>query len=267
MSKLHTQKVRINRRRRLYIIGGCIPFVIAGLMYGIAKLSYVSVFAIQDINIRGVQTINAQEVRDDIVHILSIPRVFIFSGNTPITYPKSLIQQHLEQTYGLLIKQVKLSGMFSRTLNVTIEERTPVASWCDDVREHCMLIDYTGLSYATNTASSTLFTFTTASTTPTVGMLLAPTTSLTSVRNFMSQLAAASMLPVSAAWGPEGDIVITTASSGPMVIVAEQQDFDTTYRYFSTTLREPSFAEKLRNSAIQYIDLRFGNKVYYKEKK
>ncbi len=158
------------------------------------------------------------------------------------------------------VKSVDVS-VADHALSVNVDERTPTANWCH--YNSCALLDDTGLAYAFGTSSDVQVTFDTNTSAPiTLGSSITDEDSFSGVMKFIAALSEFDFTPTHAELSSEGDITLDTT---PHIVIAFGQDADKTYQHLVALESDPTFKSKITSHALDYIDLRFGSKIYYKE--
>lgn len=126
---LRSQNVaRKRRKRRLFKIS--IKIGLSLLLIGvIAWLSWIQKLSIRNVVVVGNSSVEASELQKDINSILDKRYFFIFSKRNAFIYPKKEINKFVVANYPKVDDLViKTEGL--NILNVVIEERKPLALWC-----------------------------------------------------------------------------------------------------------------------------------------
>ena len=155
---------------------------------------------------------------------------------------------------------VHRSGLNS--LSINMKEKIPEALWCGDAI--CTVLDETGTAFdiQSNSATDTNMVILESSTTPAIGQ--SPVSGgFPQVLIFINSLAARGLNPTIADV-KTGEIDITVASSST-IIIDPTKDLTQALANLDLILSNPeSPLQKNGISAVQYIDLRFDGKVFYK---
>ncbi len=255
---LESKKLRTKKRRRLIsfvLIFIAIPvLIIAGLSY----LSYLDFFQIKNIEVAGNQTIDAQTLTALAESSLSQPIWYIFSNSTVAKYPKEQIKANISSS-SPRIKSTHVGTKGFKTLEIVIVERSVQAVWCSDTNE-CFYIDDAGLLYeATSTDSmESHFTFHGYTEDNHVPYLK-------NALDFVRGLEHLNFEPVSMRITPEADADVLL-KSGLILKIALQDNVEGRIDVIRTLMTDQIFKQKIADKKLSYVDLRFGNKIYYKEK-
>jgi cell division septal protein FtsQ len=259
-------------------------------------LSYRQEFSIQNVSVTGAQLISPQLVSDYVESILNNGSHQYLSRTNIFLYPKTVIERDVVANFPLIKSaQVSRSSIFSTTLDVSITERTPYALWCQAV-DNCYVMDDSGFIFAPSTASSSIAT-SYAFTGGVAGIYSALSTTSTSSTGSLqpSSGQASSVQSVTSQANPIGQVFAASHLSGLVALltllgqsgfspsgasVENEQDFTIPLAqgYFlkasfgespdqlvhNLQLVLSSDALRGKQAELEYIDLRFGNRVYYK---
>lgn len=256
------------RRRRALIACGALAFVVVGA-FGLQYLSYLPRFTISSFDVRGTEHLSTRLVASAAEAALHDGSYRFLSHANIVLYPKTAIEAALAERFPR-IKSVQLSRArpLATLVEVSIEERRPFATWCSGAAttSACYLLDETGLIFARAAyASTTEYVFyggipETASSTDLVGHSFIRA-QLPALANVLRSLGQAGFGPRGAEVVGEQDFVVPLAR-GFVVKASFGQDGATLVKNLELVLS--SDVLEGQESGIEYIDLRFGNRVYYK---
>lgn len=203
-----------------------------------------------------VETITKQELEGTYLGI--IPRRFAWF------YPEENIHSSLESIER--IHGISINRTSGTVLSVVFDEYTPQALWCESIKsEECLFLDDVGYAFAkAPKLSGGSFLRFVRTDEPTV-----LNQSFTSAESFDSLLTLAKLL-AEHGWfvshfelDQVGDAFISLVDGGEIKVVISQSPIKTMDNLF-VILSSPKF-EHLAPGNFQYIDLRFGNKVFVNE--
>lgn len=252
-----------DRRRRQRILLACICLLsAAGLVGGIGGVSHLEELAIREVQISGAAAIQPEALTASVHESLSDGRFHLFSRENMFLYPKRAIENTLAAQFPR-IKDVALSrpSLLAQAVVVTVEERTAYAKWCADI---CYVMDSAGFVFAEAAAEATEIGYQfrgglATDRTPIGQWFLRGR--LPQIVGFLEQLGAAGLPAISLTVDTEKDFTVTL-ESGVQLYVSFDASMDTTMRNLRTTIETDSLQDRM--SSLQYIDLRFGNRVYYR---
>lgn len=259
--------LRVRRRRaRFAVIAGLL--VLAGLIaYGVHYVSYLPRLNVGLINITGTESLDSSLVQSYIDSQLHDGSYHFLSRSNIFLYPKRVIEQGIVASFPR-VKSARLSReRLSQTLNVAIEERKAFARWCAS-QDDCYALDEAGYIFAAESASSTTdfvepYTFTGDLTGEPIGQTFIPghMPGLLALLRIIQQQSG--FLPAGIAIESVQDITIHFAQ-GFDLKASFGQDAAALARNLQLVLSSQALSGK--QDQLEYIDLRFGNRVYYKLK-
>lgn len=255
--------LRARRRRRKAIYALALLTLFITLAYGLSWSSYLPQFSIQDIHIVGTKALRPNLVRAYVeTEMYSGEFKFISDANI-FLFPREEIEQAMIRRVPR-IRSVKImrESLLANAITVSVEERENFAKWCEG--ETCFLMGETGFIFAPATSTEEMRT-------PYV---------------FRGGIAASSA--IGQQYLPNEFPVILgllerleRASFSPREVVAEsERDFSVRleqgFELRASLGADPGALVKNlelaltsepirgRESQLEYIDLRFGNRMYYK---
>lgn len=141
---LRSQNVARKRRKRRFIKISIKLAVLLLLIVALAWLSWISKLSIGNVVVVGNSSVEASELQKDINKILDGKYALIFSKRNAMIYPKKEIRELVLNNYPRVENViVKTEGL--NILNVLIEERKPLALWC--TTPNCYLMDKNAFIY------------------------------------------------------------------------------------------------------------------------
>lgn len=252
------------RRRRERILMFCICILGAvGLVSGLGAASHLEKFAIKDISVTGVQKLSSEALTAVAGATLKDEGFKLFSRKNMFLYPRFAIEDTLAANFPR-IKNVSVArqSLLAQAITVTVEERTPFATWCSK-DAICFLMDENGFIFEEAgevPLSSYIFR----------GGLLphADILGQTFLRGriqeivqFLHDLEKAGFKASGITVDSEKDFTVVL-ENGPMLLASFQIMPSDIIHNLQTALEADGLRKKLEK--LQYIDLRFGNRVYYK---
>jgi len=253
------------KRKRMVIFAVSCTACLALATGGLSWLSYQSAFNITRIAVSGAKEISEENVVRTVRDVLEDDKWHVFSRSNILLYPKDEILSALEQEYprarSFTVSRVSL---LEGALSVRIEEREPYALWCRD-KEHteCFILDETGLIYAPmpNPADAHLFVFRGGfADTPDPSAMVFLSGYFDYVKS-VREIFASSSEPTEFVVINEKDYEVLFAS-GMRIIASFRQLPARVKQNMETVLSSDTLRGK--EKSIDYIDLRFGNRVYFK---
>ena len=262
-------------RRRFYLEPEkilIIKQVLLGLfLFSIVSLLLVGVWhgtrvdSLTIVNVESVdsETIKAEVVKAKVNEVLSgdywhfIPRRFSWF------YPEEEVIKKLEEIER--IKDVHVEKISGTELKVTFSEYTPYALWCGENNENCYFIDEKGFAFgrAPELTGESLVRHRKLGEEPQLRATLISEDDFSKIKEFNRLLALSGWYVAEVEVDTVKD-VFYILGDGSEIRATLESDPNETFTYFDTLRKSEEFAH-LQPGNFQYIDLRFGEKVYVNE--
>ena len=256
--------LRDRRRRVRILLGFCLLLICGGGVWGIHVLSYLPEFSINTISVNGAKELSNDAVKNFIDQKLGTSTNAFFSPRNMFVYPKMAIEKGLSSAFPRVASvNISRASLLAQAIRVEISERAPYARWCTETHD-CYLLDKDGFLFAPddvmNSPESTyLFSGGIASSSP-IGETFLPG-NFKNVVGLLDALKSAEFHPQGARVVDDQDYEVPL-SEGFFLKVSVGEDPDMVSKNLALVLASETLRGK--ESALQYIDLRFGNRVYYK---
>lgn len=284
---LHSPRLSELKKRRRRAIFNKFFIILFGLAILFAFSAYFSKLEglnINQIEILGNKVVETSQIQSEINELIAGKYLWIFPKANVLYYPKNKIENALQNKFHRLNK-INLSIENQKTLTISVTEREAKYTWCgilpkeitliNSNEEKCYFLDEKGYVFdiAPYFSGEVYFKF--------YGRgeldINNPTGTYFSSQNF-EQLILFKNILVSMGIKPtiinileNGDIEIFLAKGeknlfGPKIIFESDADFKNVAENLQAALgTEPLLSGfKKKYSSLLYIDLRFGNKVYFK---
>lgn len=260
------------KRRRRVLLFFLVPLALL-LIYGVHFVSYSAPLSIRTITVTGAHDVDPQILRSYIESYLRDRAHGFVAHNNILSYDANVLSTTLKSAFPQLAKvEITRPSPLSQELVVTIVERHAFARWClrDDA---CYLMDDKGYIFAPIDSSnaespaavpSTQHIFRggiTAEADP-VGQGFV-SAHLPWILLIMKVFDQAGHKPIGATVENEQDVSVSLAS-GMSIKTSFGQDAPSLTQNLRLILNSEELRDK--QDQIEYIDLRFGNRVYYKLK-
>jgi cell division septal protein FtsQ len=258
--------LRARRRRARLMIGVGVAVVLCGAVFGLSAATYHPRLTITDIDVRGAEGTKPDDIRAVVEGTVSTSTPQFFSSANIFLYPQEEIERMIANAFPR-IKHVSVGreSLLSQAVVVTIQERQPFARWCAMSEGACYALDSSGFIFAPSLEKNgfrTSYTFK-------GGILGDPIGKKYMSGNFSGVVSLLDKL------GEEGY---------PAYTITAENEHDFSIRLTDGVLLRASYGVELeefvrnlelvlasdalqgKRRTIEYIDLRFGNRVYYKMK-
>jgi cell division septal protein FtsQ len=274
----HLSKLKKHRRR---VILDKILILLLGLLsifFSAVYLSGLNSLNINNIEISGNKVVDTETIKTIVEQQLAGKYFGLFPKTNILFYPQNKIKNALQNQIKRL-QDINLSLKNNNILQISVYERTPEYLWCGENlpslggglpansqagigegSEQCYFMDENGYIFdeAPYFSGEVYFKF------------------YGSIQNFKQLVSFNDILiglglkPISLFITNDGDIQIFLSGSSlaatPKIILRANADFEKVAENLETALSTEPLQSEFKNkySSLQYIDLRFGNKVYYK---
>ena len=234
--------------------------IITGIWYG----SRIDSMQITDVRVVGGETIPHSQIQQraeaalEGAYLSLVPRRFI-----PF-YPKEAIAQQVSTIER--VRHVDVSRE-DQTIVVVFEEYVPYALWCAQAQDAgCLFIDHTGFAYtqAPELEGTAFIRYIDIDRAPERGITAFPKTFLSDTQLFSELLEDELDLYVTHVTKYKEEDTEYTLSGGGIIKTSQNVPAQVTFENLRTILTSEAFSH-LAPGAFQYIDLRFGDKVFVNE--
>ena len=275
---VHSRLKEQRRKRRAIVIYFSIFLLLAGITAVVLVIRLPSL-RISAIDATGSETIATSTIAEFAWHDLSGDYWFVIPKDSILFYPRQQLQADTLAAFAPLQSALVRSDSFTK-ISVTVAERHPSALWCGDAsaavsatsspQTPCLLLDQSGVAYAPAPQFSAPIYMTYYGNLPEGGaelpvQFLTPSefSSLSSLVGALAQKANAGGV-VSVAVDDSDDVALRFAD-GFLLKFSALDDASVTLDHFSVALSTDVFTTHAL-SDFEYLDLRFGDKLYYKLK-
>lgn len=279
-SKQHARRRKETRRRR-WIFYGISSVILLALLIGLTHWSAVQ---IEEINVEVDAHAEPELIVDLAENILSEPWLAVISRNNILLLPRSEIRKRVKSASSRIESiDVDITGF--QAIDIVIQNRTAVAEVCQNNpgENNCRLVDESGFIFSEAdmaTSTSPDFTYTVDLPLQNSTRLL-PANRFQSLHSFIEALADFGMYAQQAHIKEYGDVVIPVQDKADSDAEARTVDLKINFyddlpqvaSNLQTVIDNESFVSSTSTEdktksvspfALDYIDLRFENKVFYK---
>lgn len=261
-------KIKIQQKKKRWILtyAALTFFVAAGGVVGIYFVSRASFAVIHSVEVLGAETTDAEKMKEIADNMITGSMWDIVAKKNLLFYPKSEIEQKIEES-DLSVRDADFK-LSSGTLKILVEERKPAFLWCAPEGEQCFYMDKEGFIYkeAPEFKGSAYFIYRGELDGSPLGRTYLNQRKLAALEEFRSGTEALGLKLLAAEAGKE-NVVNFECEKGFTVIVNAGKDLARQLDNLKSVLLSQNFQKQSGNlSDLSYIDLRFGDKVYFKNK-
>ena len=256
-----------NPLKKQLLIGGLLVVLVSGLVTSVWYGTRVPAWQIETVRVVGGPTIQHEDVRALVWQQLEgsyfrlVPKTFFY------TYPETTIAAVIQDLPR--VKAVTTTLTDRSELVVAFEEYIPEALWCRSVEmagSNCVFFDQTGYAFATapTLQGGVFIRYVHSVEEPRVDATPFSAEFLTETKTFSTWLIDTFGWYVTHVVSTNGiDVDYTLAHDG-ILKVTTQVPITTTQNNLETLLAAPEM-EKERAGDFEYIDLRFGDKIFIRD--
>jgi hypothetical protein len=273
---------RITKSRRLYnqkkdvfiLRFSVVVLILLLILFGFIYLSRIEFFRIKTMTTEGNSVTSSQDIERIVEENIAGFYFKMFSKRNVLLYPKNKIKKDLMDEFQR-IEDVDLAVKDFSDLKIVIEEREPDILWCGtkfDIigNEDCYFIDADGLIYskAPNFSGNVfLRAYGDISASDPIGVEFLPVSKYQSLKFFHSTIRQYGLTPIFIIKLSNDDMEVRFEEGGKLIYNSEQ-DMVKLADDIGSILKDPEFKDGLNSGELEldYIDLRLGNKVYYRFK-
>ena len=254
------------------------------IFFSLAALSRISGFKIRTISILGNRIVETKDIESIVQNDLEGHYLFLFPKNNFLIYPKNKIKKDLAITYKRL-KDISLDASNIKNISINVSEYDGKYLWCGNLipalrsnlnDNKCYFLDDSGYIFdeAPYFSGKVYFKFYgSIEGDKIIGNNYLPK-NFNKIVAFKKNLEDVNLNPTNfwVTYHPEGDEGTFSLSGEPVMSPYVIFNMDSDYAKIAENLQSALGVEPLRTdiqnkfSTLQYLDLRFGNKVYYKFK-
>jgi len=269
MQKRITKRTRLAQKKRkkniLLTLAGISLLIIAyaGLGWGLSNEKV----AIKNVVVNGNSEVRAEQLQETVRQGLAITRGLLLYGGTIFTYDKAAIIADVLYKYPRL-EEVELNAGNIDTLELAVTERSAVAQWCEEPKtsqNFCYLLDEDGFVFeSTDSQQDGLVVYKG----DLAGEILRQTFlhgDFARVQGFVGKLKAEIGMDVKTVALLEDELEVQSEQY-PLLKVKLRDSLERVLSYVQVTLDSQEYKDFVseNDANVNYIDLRFGNRVYYK---
>jgi cell division septal protein FtsQ len=250
------ERRRRGRRRRflkLYLYLFLLFLILCGLIY-LVRAPY---FRLNSVAVEGASEQKRSEIVAAANETFKGNKYLIVPNNQALFYSSETLKGKIEKEM-IGVNDVIITVDFPRTLKIRINERAPNALFC---QEKCYFIDASGLVYseAPSFSEGVYMVYrdnTFAASSSPIGNRLANEEAFDLVNNYIEKLPDYGLTVTTVTFETKNEVRLDVKDNGHLLISLERS-YEDTLANIKTVLDEGV-------TTFEYIDVRFGNKIFYK---
>jgi len=257
-------KTSHRRHQRGIVIKVLFGIGILGIASAVATLLfYVPSLRASTINISGLDKIDEKELRAEILGALEGIKWLIIPRDHMLFLPKKNIEDILSGKYRFRDFEVKKE--FPSTLDISITERKTWAIWCSENGNSCLLLDEGGFAFDKSAALSggVILSIVDAREDDFLHKNILPPEDFNKISRMTEGIAKIIQSDIVKIYiKKDGETYYLYPKNGFYMIIDAETDIEKSLENLSLALRSGEIKEK--SNALEYVDLRFPDKVFYK---
>lgn len=270
------QALRKKKEEHRFFVAGMITLCLFLGCTAVVLVLRLPVLQITTVAVSGTTIVSNDDVRNHIETMLSGSYAFVIPKRSALVYPKKKILLSLAETFPRL-KDLSLRLENTQKISLTTAERAGVYLWCGEVFSNttpCFYMDEHGYLFAPAPTFSgaiyrKFFGGTIAKNVRTVGNQILETKAFEDITLFADGLEAIGLAPNAVILGQETNELLTSfpvKNNWGRIIVRTDSDLSAVLSYIQAAILVDPLKTKLatNRNGLEYIDLRFDKKVYYK---
>jgi cell division septal protein FtsQ len=272
--ELKRKRRRVMMEKLLLVI-----FVVFAIVFLLTYISRIPKFNISKIEVSGNKVVDAEEIKTKVTDDIKGKYLGLFPKTNFILYPENFVKESLATNFKRL-KDISINVKDLNTLEVSVAERKGLYTWCGETvpevstkDEKCYFMDETGYifdeaPYFSGGVYLKFYgTFENYADSP-LGLYFAKDI-FNNLVTFKANIEGMGLKPEAMFLSNDGDVEVRLApgnNARPKILIKSDGDFEKAAENLQAALStEPLLTDfKKKYSSLQYIDLRYGNKVYYK---
>lgn len=266
----HEEYLRKKRNKKLFRYG-LVVFVFISLLALISYISHRPQIRISKVELSGGVLVTQPDVERESLQYMNGSYLWLFPRNNTFLYSNSGLEKYLKESFKR-IDTINIVRKDFKTLSVDIKERKPVAMWCGDVpsdTEECYFMDQNSTIFAKapNFSGDAYFKFygPVSGDNPIGREYMASTTEFMEISYFILKTKEILLRPQYMVDKSNGEFSLFIAGEGE-VMFDMKAPLSITVQNLEALLRTPALVFASGVLPIEYIDLRYGNKLFYKLK-
>lgn len=281
----HEEYLRKKRKKKLWKWGGFLFVII--LLVGLSSyFSHRKEVRIRSVELNGGVLVTADDVESTSLKYMEGSHFWLYPKNNVFWYPHDGLEKYLKETFRR-IDTVNVERKGLQTLVINMKERKPFALWCDrknvsvvassteavsdtKKQEECYFIDQNSTVFAKAPIFSgdAYFKYygllgSTTESSPIGIEFMASTTEFGEISDFVFKAKELKIKPLYIEAKENGEFSMFVAGGGE-IYFDTRESLSIVGQNLEALLRTPVFASSTGNLPIEYIDLRYGNKLFYK---
>lgn len=249
------------------------------LVGGFALLTHYKKTTIDNIVVNGAVLLSPEEIKSKTLDYISGNYYYIFGKSNALLYPKKNLTEYLIKQYPR-IKNIEIGLSDYHTIEIDLSEREPVALWCDtapseistttdpNLVPNCYFLDQSGFVFSPSPDFSGDAYFKYYGLLPYESAIgssfLSSSDKFGELSKFASAVKALNITPLYIVAKNQDEFVMYIYGGG-QILFDDKEPLSKAATNLQLLLQKANLVpQKNGELFVEYIDLRYGNKLYYK---
>ncbi len=238
-----------------------VTLLLTAVWYG-TRLSGVTISSVQ---VNGAETVDAQMVTEGVTNLLDQSYIRLIPKRFTFLYPESAILAQVQDIPR--VATVEIARPSWRELEIYLTEHSPTALWCEVEAQHeCLFMNESGYAFAAapQLRGGSFMRYSSVGRDPEIGERLLPAAEMHNLEWLTNAIADNLQLyPALVQVYPDNRVTAVLTTGGELYMTLNQ-DVTATMHYLESLIGSQEFSH-LQSDWFQYIDLRFGNRLFVNE--
>jgi hypothetical protein len=260
------------RKRRIFLLKSFAVLTLVALcIIGLAWLSQAKAITIQNIVVEGNSGVTSYDIEEVVHKHIEGKFALLFSKNNRFLYSKNKITDEISLLF-TQIENVDLE-VEGTDLHVRVKERTPRYTWCSGVpqtdnKDDCYFLDERGFIFSeapvfSGNAYVAFYGLITGE--KPIGSTYLNKDTFENINKFIEFLHGKKIHPYALLASTNGTLEVFF-DRGTKMILKSDQDIASLISNIDLVMTDTTVFSDAQRPNLEYIDMRFGNKLYYKLK-
>lgn len=241
------------------------------LCVGVVFLLRMERFQIRETNIEGTKIIEKSAVQNLVDSSLTSSYLWVIPKTNTFLYSLNNLRKNLLGTFpGISALDVSRNGF--QKLSIQITERKPKALWCEEENEEgsseCYFVDDSGIvfSQAPYFSGNVYFVYRgKLDKENPLGARILNQQDFVSFEEFVGHVSKTLNLNIVGVFFKDAQDFDLLLASGGRIMLNKNLSYDDIYNNIGSILKSPQFSSSTLQT-LDYVDMRFGNKIFFKTK-
>lgn len=260
---LKSPRLQRKKRVRIFLKIFLVIFLISAFFVGLYFFLRLSFLTISQVVISGTEVINPADISSETNSILSGSAYFFIPMRNILFYPRTTLENSLKKSFPR-IESLSIS-LEKNVLNIVVTEKKAFALWCDT---SCYFLDSSGdiFSPAPDFSGNVYKIFSGSVDGDPLGKIFLGEEAISGIKKIYDASEALG-IPIGHIEASSTNDVRLSGDDGASLLIDLRENPDDIISNLEAVINSDEFKKAgISPKNLEYIDLRFGTKVFFKEK-